>query len=298
MQKDLVFFKKEGEEGVALTSTSANYIANLAKEMIQSIEEELSKITFFTTSVSLIDSDKANVINTGINKDQLGRIEEKLLTISQAKSLIAWLREAMRAKQNLIDGTNALTFEEWAASQGMGLPTTPVRGKILTAEEYYTSLPIQERNQFYKLETIASVIGKYIHPKGNLAVARQVLFEKVNTPNHMEGTGRDALIYTYTPTVETEDVEKVFFELQSKQREAQAQLNGMMHKCDLAIDASIQEVNMKYEAELKAYKEKHMDMFTVYSRWKVEECLKYRDLKILIPNNLLEIYKKVSTIHK
>lgn len=31
MQKDLVFFKKEGEEGVALTSTSANHIANMAK---------------------------------------------------------------------------------------------------------------------------------------------------------------------------------------------------------------------------------------------------------------------------
>lgn len=31
MQKDLVFFKKEGEEGIALTSTSANHIANLAK---------------------------------------------------------------------------------------------------------------------------------------------------------------------------------------------------------------------------------------------------------------------------
>ena len=29
MQKDLVFFKKEGEEGVALTSTSANHIANM-----------------------------------------------------------------------------------------------------------------------------------------------------------------------------------------------------------------------------------------------------------------------------
>ena len=33
MQKDLVFFKKEGEEGVALTSTSANHIANMAKEL-------------------------------------------------------------------------------------------------------------------------------------------------------------------------------------------------------------------------------------------------------------------------
>ena len=31
MQKDLVFFKKEGEEGVALTSTSANHIANFGQ---------------------------------------------------------------------------------------------------------------------------------------------------------------------------------------------------------------------------------------------------------------------------
>lgn len=40
MQKDLVFFKKEGEEGVALTSTSANHIANLAKEYIQGVETQ------------------------------------------------------------------------------------------------------------------------------------------------------------------------------------------------------------------------------------------------------------------
>ena len=42
MQKDLVFFKKEGEEGVALTSTSANHIANMAKEYIQGTETQLN----------------------------------------------------------------------------------------------------------------------------------------------------------------------------------------------------------------------------------------------------------------
>ena len=43
MQKDLVFFKKEDEEGVALTSTSANHIANLAKEYIQGVEAQLNR---------------------------------------------------------------------------------------------------------------------------------------------------------------------------------------------------------------------------------------------------------------
>lgn len=46
MQKDLVFFKKEGEEGVALTSTSANHIANMAKEYIQGMETQLNNVSF------------------------------------------------------------------------------------------------------------------------------------------------------------------------------------------------------------------------------------------------------------
>ena len=54
MQKVLVFFKKEGEEGVALTSTSANHIANLAKEYIQGVETQLNNISFFNVEVALV----------------------------------------------------------------------------------------------------------------------------------------------------------------------------------------------------------------------------------------------------
>lgn len=54
MQKDLVFFKKEDEEGVALTSTSANHIANLAKEYIQGVEAQLNNISFFNVEVARV----------------------------------------------------------------------------------------------------------------------------------------------------------------------------------------------------------------------------------------------------
>lgn len=53
MEKDLIFFKKEGEEGVALTSTSANHIANLAKEYIQGVEMQLNNISFYNTEIAL-----------------------------------------------------------------------------------------------------------------------------------------------------------------------------------------------------------------------------------------------------
>lgn len=44
MQKDLVFFKKEGEEGVALTSTSANHIANMAKKKHREVQAQLNSM--------------------------------------------------------------------------------------------------------------------------------------------------------------------------------------------------------------------------------------------------------------
>lgn len=58
MQKDLVFFKKEGEEGVALTSTSANHIANMAKEYIQGMETQLNNVSFLNVGVLCFSSYK------------------------------------------------------------------------------------------------------------------------------------------------------------------------------------------------------------------------------------------------
>lgn len=51
MKKDMIFFSKEGK---GLTSTSANHIANLAKEMVREIESSLSSLTLYSTSVALI----------------------------------------------------------------------------------------------------------------------------------------------------------------------------------------------------------------------------------------------------
>lgn len=58
MQKDLVFFKKEGEEGVALTSTSANHIANMAKEYIQGMETQLNNVSFLNVEELKEKADK------------------------------------------------------------------------------------------------------------------------------------------------------------------------------------------------------------------------------------------------
>lgn len=298
MQKDLVFFKKEGEEGVALTSTSANHIANLAKEYIQGVEAQLSNIRFFNVEVALVGSAGASTIQTGETPEVLNNLQSMLERVAQAKSLIAWLREAIKAKENLMRGLQAISFENWCRESGMVKPEAPNHGHILTEIEYYASLPIKERSRYYQLETEAAVFGKYIHPDGYLSDARKELKDKLRHPHQVDGKGRDALIYTYTPTVIVAEVDNVFFELQKKHREIQAQLNAMKYSCEQAISESTNKVNTEYMAASQKFRAELEDILGAFKTWKDEKSQEYSKLKIVVPNSLLGIYNAINSLGK
>ena len=299
MQKDLVFFKKEGEEGVALTSTSANHIANLAKEYIQGVETQLNNVCFFNVEVALVGSTSKNIIQTGRTSEVLAKLQSMLEGVAQAKSLIAWLREGIKAKENLLmkDLLN-ISFEDWCEEYEVVKPVAPNRGHVLTEAEYYASLPIKERNRYYQLETEAAVLGKYIHPDGHLSNARKELKDKLQHPHEVDGKGRDALIYTYTPTVFIVEVDNVFFELQKKHREIQAQLNAMKYSCEQAINESTNKVNTEYMAASQKYQAELEGVLGAFKTWKDEKSQEYSKLKIVIPNSLLGIYNTINSLGK
>lgn len=297
MQKDLVFFKKEGEEGVALTSTSANHIANMAKEYIQGVETALNNVSFLDVEVALIGS-TSNTIQVGTSKGLLDRIPEMLENVAQAKSLIAWLREAIKAKDNLLKSIQTINLEDWCRENGVEKPVIPVAAPVLTEEQYYASLPIKERNRYYQLETIAAVIGKYIHPDGNLANARKELKDKIQHPHRVDGKGRDALIYSYGPSVEALDVDNIFYELQKRHREVQAQLNSMKHDCELAIEESLNKSNGEHAVAISAYQEKLRTIMLSFKTWKDEKTQEYSKLKIAVPNSLMGIYNTINSLGK
>lgn len=299
MQKDLVFFKKEGEEGVALTSTSANHIANLAKEYIQGVEAQLNNICFFDVRVALVGTlADANIIQTGEESDVLDSLQSLLEGVAQAKSLIAWLREGIKAKENLMKGLQTISLEDWCKENGMVKPETPNYGHVLTEVEYYASLPIKERNRYYQLETEAAVLGKYIHPDGHLSNARKELKDKIYHPHKVDGKGRDALIYTYTPTTSIAIVDNVFYELQKKHREIQAQLNAMKYSCEQAINESTNKVNTEYMAASQKYQAELKDVLGAFKTWKDEKSQEYSKLKIVVPNSLLGIYNTINSLGK
>lgn len=299
MQKDLVFFKKEDEEGVALTSTSANHIANLAKEYIQGVETQLNNICFFNTEVALVGSvGGASTIQIGGTPEVLNNLQSLLEGVAQAKSLIAWLREGIKAKENLMKSLQAFSLDDWCKENGIAKPETPDYGHILTEVEYYSSLPIKERNRYYQLETEAAVLGKYIHPDGHLSDARKELKDKLQHPHKIDGKGRDALIYTYTPTVAVVEVDSVFFELQKKHREIQAQLNAMKYNCEQAINESTNKVNTEYMAASQKYQAELKDVLGAFKTWKDEKSQEYSKLKIVIPHSLLSIYNTINSLGK
>ena len=299
MQKDLVFFKKEGEEGVALTSTSANHIANLAKEYIQGVETQLNNISFFNVEVALVGSvGGASTIQTGESLEVLDSLQSLLEEVAQAKSLIAWLREGIKAKENLMKDLQTISLEGWCKENGIAKPEAPNYGHVLTEIEYYASLPIKERNRYYQLETEAAVLGKYIHPDGHLSDARKELKDKLQHPHKVDGKGRDALIYTYTPTVIVAQVDNVFFELQKKHREVQAQLNAIKYNCEQAINESTNKVNTEYMAASQKYQAELKDVLGTFKTWKDKKSQEYSKLKVVIPNSLLGIYNTINSLGK
>lgn len=293
MKKDLIYFSESG-----LTSTSANHIANLAKEYYQTLETKLDNIKFYDEKISLISSSDSKLLRGGITPSTLSEIQSNLYKIADAKSLIAWLREAIKAKDNLLREIKQLSFKDWCVQNNIECPEMPETAEILTEDEYLSTLSVKERNRFFFLQTMCSVLGQYIHPNGTYSHERKSLKNKIQNPNSLSGSGRDAILYSYTPTISLDSVDELFFELQAKHREFQAELNGILHKMQQAIDADEIAKRAEHTAKMNEYGAFIEKYNAEYRKSLKEKEIEISKLKIIIPNSLTEIYEKVSALGK
>lgn len=289
---DTCFFDTTG-----LTTTSANHIANMAKELYVAIEQELKEASLTTTKVTLIGESSSHIISAGVNSHWLSTLKEKAERITKLKSLIAWLREAINAKELLI---KAIDFDEetWAAENNIELLCRPEQQEHTTVESLIKDLPVKERNQYFVLETKCAVLGKLIHPEGTFAEQRKQYNYYQNNPTKIEGNGRDTLIYTRSSSITPQEIEDTFFELQKLHRESQASLNAIKHN----LEERVKQLNLEQDlADEKAFKEYHAQQREIniargmYIR---EETKKISSLKIVIPNNLQDIYQEVTNLGK
>lgn len=287
------FFGTEG-----LTITSANHIANLAKEFAKTNERALNSVSFIETNLTIIGSDVVQPIHTGWCDAALDNITENLRVVCDANALIAWLREAIKAYDKYVKAIEAQTLEEYCEACHVTFPKEPRRLPSITKEEYVETLTIKERNTILMLQSKAAVYGKYIHPDGSFAAARAELMEKMANETEVKGNGRDTLLYHYKPTADAMKVEDCFYQLQRKYRATQAELNGYLHKIDQAVQEDADEKSKAFHDAMVSYRLKIAELTKMFEEDKMLYLEEARKLRIVIPNDLKGIYAIVSELGK
>lgn len=292
IETNSVFF---GEKG--LTSTSAQHIKDMTGHMIKNLKEQLNGIRFVNEEVKLLGTQSKEVLAKGWDISQLERAENTLDDIAQAQSLQAWLGEAIKVKNMLSQGIKNYTFRTWMTDNELELPETKAV-KVLTEEEWLNSLDIKTRNRYLTLQTICAVYGQFIHPKMPMDKAKKYLQTRLNEPVEVTGSGRDSLVYYFTPSVEQSKVDEVYYQLQAKHRTAQAEFNKLKHEYEVALDEYRQkqiDANEEIQAQSNTLMNEYLNQ---YQKEHQEMTVKIRGLKIQIPDHLKDIYETVNKLGK
>ena len=289
-----VFF---GEHG--LTSTSANHLANIAQEKIVSNEAKLRNLNFVTTTVDIVGSpaDSGKVINKGYDEAQLGEIRGLLAEIADMNAFCAWIREAIRAKDSELEDVNDMSYEEWLKENNLE-NERPVPEDDVTIDDIKAEMNIKERNEYFHLEAIAATIGKYIHKDGIYSAARQELHNRLMKPYSTEGTGKETLIYQHTPSIDQQKVEDLFFDLQKWHRTNEASLNRIKYNIRQKVAQRNMEKSQQYRSEMEEYNIQFRKMNAQFKEWKIKECERISQLKIVIPQELQTIYDNLCELER
>ena len=293
------------------TSTSANYIANKAKEMVEGINAD--SINFITTKVSSLNNNTEMILSRGLDENQLDTLIERQVTASKLNGLISWMREAIRAKETLLKQCERTNFSTWMEENypdvdlntfGADIIDNPKPEDItMDADEWaINNMSIKEINEYLFLLAACSKIGKFIHPNGEYSKARAIALQKHGTSS-VKDYQSSTVIYNYESSVPAGVIERKFFEMQELHREYQKRLNAIKFN----IENEVQKLNDQYTAMLDKYDEielinnanirkKAAEYKTLFNNWKMKKLEELRKLKIIIPNELKEIVDLVNNV--
>lgn len=292
MKKNEIFFADNG-----LTSSNANHIGNIAKEIISEIQSKIDNIRFVGCSVNILSSTGQTVIEKPSELALLESVSEGLNQIGQLTALISWLREGIKAKESELSSLPR-NYNDYSKLIGKGMIISPYKEDRVTEDDVIGELSIKDRSHYYELEAKASVIGKYIHPDGKFSLARKTLKDKLRNPINIQGQGIDAMVRTYTPAFDVKSVDEKFFQLQQMHRSLQAELNGIKYSIkketeerNARIDAEYNKIYLEYSNKVQALANE-FDLYIKSERARIES------LKIVIPNDLKPIYEFVNSMGK
>ena len=311
-----IFFAKEGEKGI--TSSSANYLANMATELLESFNNNMRNLSFIDKKVSIVGSDSAILASKGI---ELKKFEDIPIAIDEASKLyafIAYIREAIKAKEDEIATARKYSFNDWLTDNNITLEeypemlTKPRLPEVVTESDVLEKWSIAERNLYWQYEAVASTYGKLIHKDGAINIARDDMKTMLANPVVTTGQGRDTTVYYYSESLSEDKVESTFLELQNTYRIAEKSLNSLKYKIKEEMNALTLEREIEYKANLEEYKKNlfefnkkveeinnnKAELQGKYREYLTELVNKTSKLKIVIPNALTGIFHKLDSLGK
>jgi hypothetical protein len=293
-----VFFGKNG-----ITSTEANFIANVAKEKCEASVKKLSGIKLYQVEMSSLDSEKKIM---ALGETNLDWINESLTKIGRLTTLIAWLREAIKEKDKQLEEIDEMDITEWLEKENRVMPEypeRPSRRNAITETQVREKWGIDKQQFYWSLEAFAATYGRYIHPSGSISKAREEAHKALSTPITKEGSGRDTILYYNTPTVPIELIDEKFLEYQNTYRSYERELNALKSEIKEAVSADEVKTASEYDIAVKEYKDKFDKISAQQSiisndfyKWKTEQRNRISALKIVIPEALESIYKEIVDI--
>ncbi|MDR0865287.1 MAG: hypothetical protein LBO74_10220 [Candidatus Symbiothrix sp.] len=295
-----VFF---GEKGI--TSSSANHVCNMGKEYIEATHKSLDSLNFVTSSVTDFNGANTHILKEGVKISEED-ILNKLSKIAEINSLIAYLREAIKAKNNELILLKEQDFECSISQEDFYLKAIQAKQEEFgflkdeyteyEVEDALAELNIKERNEYFSLEAEASVIGKFIHSKSPYDLARTALMDCTTNSSEIKEYGNTVVIVKKTPAITIEEADNLLFKLQRKHREVSAQLNAIKHKLQERVTEMNLIANQIHEAILSDYKELKDKEESKFNADKIKATKEMANLKIVIPNSLESVLNFLNTL--
>lgn len=285
-----------------MTSTEAQNICNIAKEAVTNEHERLSAVSFYDTEIASIISPEA-FIKTKISPNDINWISESLDKIGRYNALNAWLKEAIKAKEeamgevDIMDATTLDFYEDYMK------PEEPVICCDFDEEQIMSEWSANKLNRYYTLNSEAAVIGKYIHDSGAIAKARKDLVNKMANPSTVSGQGRETIVFKYIPSVDTKVVEGIYMSLLAKHRKLNAELNSLkaeiketVNKKNIEASIAFRDKHTEWEHKISEYYSLVKQRDAKINEYKISEKERISKLKINVPSSLMDTYKEIKAL--
>ena len=285
-----------------MTSTEAQNICNIAKEAVTNEHERLSAVSFYDTEIASIISPEA-FIKTKISPNDINWISESLDKIGRYNALNAWLKEAIKAKEEAMDEVDIMDVTTLDFYEDYMKPEEPVICCDFDEEQIMSEWSANKLNRYYTLNSEAAVIGKYIHDSGAIAKARKDLVNKMTNPSTVSGQGRETIVFKYIPSVDTKVVEGIYMSLLAKHRKLNAELNSLkaeiketVNKKNIEASIAFRDKHTEWEHKISEYYSLVKQRDAKINEYKISEKERISKLKINVPSSLMDTYKEIKAL--